>query len=138
MDSDDAKRLLDILIENAARILRAGFGVNSAESAFFSVIELMKTMPELKPYFLDHAAHTLGADDPGMLNKGRVPEELLELVAHELRWEEMQDLAEDRIHKRFGGDVNRALGDVSRRIIDANSRTWPDREFYSRYRAAGE
>lgn len=136
MDYHHEKRLLEILVGNVARILREGFGVNSAESALFSVVDLLRTgSPELKEHFLGLADATLAISDPGSLEEGIVPIELLELVVHELKWRELQGLAEKRVIEKFGGDLSRALGDVSRRIFDASSTDWLDREFYARYQS---
>ena len=48
MDSVSARKLLDIQIENALRILSAGFGVNHAEATFFDTIQLLREEITLK------------------------------------------------------------------------------------------
>jgi hypothetical protein len=136
VDIDCAKILIGILIENAARILRAGFGVNTAEHAFFAVIDLVREHPVLKQDLLDRVAITLRQSDPGLLNEGMVPRELIELVAHEMRWDELRELAEQRVRDKFRGDWSFAIGDISRGIVEAQSDSWEDRDFYQRYRAA--
>lgn len=133
MDYDSQKKLLDIMIENSARILRADFGVNSAEASFFSVVALLKGNPELKIYFISRCEHTFKLIEPSSLDEGVVPQELIELVAHEMRWEEIKNLSERRVCELFNGDWERACGDISRRIIDAFSDEWKDREFYKKY-----
>lgn len=134
MDINIGKKLLDILIEDSARILRAGFGVNYAESAFFSVKALLKENLELKTYFVDRVEYMLSLGDPGCLDDGIIPEELIELVAHEMQWDEMRILAKNRIRNSFNGDTSRAVGDISYRIIEALTDNWPDKEFYVHYR----
>lgn len=133
MDISYAEKLLDILIANSSRILRAGFGVNYAEPALFAVIDLLIENPSLKEYFLSRVLHTFCLDDPSSLRGGAVPVELIELVAHELRWDEIRIIAEDRIRKVFSGDYNLTVGDISQRIIEAFDDCWPDKEFYKHY-----
>jgi len=133
MDHSSSRRLLDILIENSARILRAGFGVNRAESTFFDVVDLLKENSSLKSYFLELVDYTFAKKDSGALDAGMVPRELIELVAHEVRWKEFLDLAESRIRKVFHGDGSLAVGDVAHGVIDAYKNDWRDREFYKRY-----
>lgn len=135
MDILYAEKLLDILIDNSSRILRAGFGINYAESALFAVIALLKENPSLKDYFLSLILQAFRVDDPGSLREGTVSVELIELVAHELRWDEIRLIAEDRVRKVFSGDYNRAIGDISKRIIEAFDDDWSDREFYKHYQS---
>lgn len=136
MDVDCAKILLGVLIENSARILRAGFGVNSAEHAFFAVIDLVSEHPALKPELLERIAIALQQSDPGLLNEGMLPRELIELIAHEMRWEEIHTLAEQRVRDKFHGDWSFAISDIAQHILKAESDDWEDREFYQRYHAA--
>ena len=56
MDSAFAKKLLDVLIDNALRILGAGFGVNWAESTFFDIVRLLQRESNLRGYFLERAS----------------------------------------------------------------------------------
>jgi len=133
MDTEKAEELLSILIENSARILRAGFGVNYAESTFFSVIDLLRKNNKLKNIFLDRVERALIEADPGLLNEGVLPQELIELVAHEMRWNEMKVIAEKRVQSFFRGDWSFAISDISQKIIDAQSENWPDQEFYLFY-----
>lgn len=136
MDIEYAKVLLGILIENSARILRAGFGVNSAEHAFFAVIDLIRQCAALKYDLLDRIAVTLRQNDAGLLNEGMVPQELIELITHEMNWDELRDLAEQRVHDKFHDNWAFAISDISRKIIDAQSENWDGRKFYERYRIA--
>ncbi len=133
MDTNNAKELLDILIENSLRILRAGFGVNAAESAFFDSIDLIRANPFLKAYFLEKVRLTFASSDPGRLDVGTVPRELIELAAHELQWYEFRHYADERIQKVFGGRLASAAGDIAAGVIDAYAQNWSDREFYKRY-----
>jgi hypothetical protein len=70
---------------------------------------------------------------PGRLDAGTVPIELIELVAHETRWPELQELAQQRIDKFFGGDATLAVGDVAHRLSEAYDDNWQDRDFYQHY-----
>lgn len=134
MDISFAVKLLDVLIENSSRVLAAGFGVNCAESSFFDVVTLLKQEDALKEPFLERARITLGRRAPEQLSPGAVPVELIELVAHEMRWRELLDLAEDRILKFFNGDPTLAIGDIACRLPEAYDDNWKDREFYKKYR----
>lgn len=134
MDVDFAKKLLDVLIDNSLRILAAGFGVNWAESSFFDTVRLLRQEPSVKDYFLERVRSTFAIPAPGRLDPGTVPTELIELVAHELRWPELQQMAVQRISNLFGGDVALAQGDIAGRLPDAYKDGWPDREFYERYK----
>jgi hypothetical protein len=136
MDASFATRLLDILIENSARILRAGFGVNHAEETFFEVIRLLQNERAVLPHLLDKIRDTLETRDPGLLEPGMVPQELIELIAHEFRWKELEVLAQKRIGRYFGGDASLAVGDVAHGISEALLDDWQDRELYSHYREA--
>ena len=133
MSVDCAKRLLDIQIENASRVITANFGLNQAEAIFFDVIRLLREESELKPYFLKKAADTFAMPDIGYLEVGMVPGELIELIAHELRWPELQELANKRIKDFFRGDRSVAAGDIANSITDAYSDDWQDRMFYRHY-----
>jgi uncharacterized protein YoaH (UPF0181 family) len=136
MDIDAAKEVLEIYIENGSRILRAGFGVNMAESSFFDVVLLLRHEPALRGLFIDKVRTAFEIRDLGDLAEGMVPKELIELVAHELRWDEFRSLADERIQKLFAGNRRLAIGDIASTIFDAYSDDWPDREFYERYRRA--
>lgn len=134
MDIESAKRLMDIMVENASRILRAGFGLNYAGSTLFEVVDLLRSNPSLKDEFLvrvEAAMKSLGAAN---LDAGALPRELIELVAHEMRWKEILEYAEDRVQARFYGDRSLAIGDIATSIVDAYKDDWPDREFYEHYR----
>ncbi len=133
MNVEFARALLDILLENALRILRAGFGVNQVESVFFEILDLLRTHLDLKTYFLEKVAVTLALPDSGGLEVGLIPRELIELAAHELQWEELRQLAYKRVHDVFRGDSELAVSDVSQAILEAFNADWPDREFYKRY-----
>lgn len=134
MDASFAKKLLDVLIENALRILAAGFGVNWAESSFFDVVRLLRQEEVLKGYFLERVRATFAMPAPGGLSPGTVPIELIELVAHELRWPELLELAQQRISTFFGGDAALAIGDIAHRLSEAYEDKWQDREFYEHYK----
>jgi hypothetical protein len=133
MHIDSAKILLNILIENSVRILAAGFGVNAAESSFFDVINLLRSEPTLRTHFLDKAALTFALPDSGILNADMPPQELIELVVHELKWDELQVLAHNRVKNVFSNDWVLAIADISQKVVDAKDASWADREFYSFY-----
>lgn len=126
-------RLLDVLVENAARILAQGFGVHWAESAFFDVVRLLRKNEALKEYFLLKVQATFALRAPDQLNAGAVPIELIVLIAHELRWPQIRELAHDRIDLFFNGNQSLAANDVEHRIIKAYEDDWADRVFYARY-----
>lgn len=138
MDLEFAKRLLDILIENSMRILVGGFGVNCAEVTFFEVVQLLKDDTRLRGYFLSRVKDTLDAPNPGALQIGLIPPELIELASHELRWPEFLELAKNRVIDRFDGDDALAVGDVATHIPEAFNDNWADREFYSRYQSRNQ
>lgn len=133
MNIEFARMLFDILVENALRIQRAGFGVNWVESVFFDILDLLRTHPALKGYFLEQVQTTLSLPDPGRLDAGMLPRELVELASHELRWEELRQIANDRIQSIFGGDSTAAVSDVAQAILDAFETNWSGREFYKHY-----
>jgi hypothetical protein len=133
MNSEWARKLLDLLVENSLRILRAGFGVNSVESVFFDIIGLLRSHPTLKPYYLERVRATLMLPDPGLLDAGMLPRELIELSAHELQWDELRHLANERIQRVFGNDSALAVGDIAQTVLGAFRSDWPDREFYRHY-----
>jgi hypothetical protein len=134
MRDDIFDKLLTILIDNSSRILLAGFGLGWAEATFFDIIRLLRQEDSLKSNFLSKVRSTFAISSLGGLTNGEVPAELIELVAHELRWPELLELAQQRIHERFGGDMDFAAGDVASRLFEAYKDDWEDREFYRRYR----
>lgn len=134
MDIDLSKELLDILIENSSRILVAGFGVNwAAESSFFNVVRLLQDEVHLREYFGQRVRETLSLRDPGV-ELGQVPIELIELVAHEFRWPELLEMAEQRVGMFYRGDARLAIGDRAGHIREAYNDDWENREFYDRYK----
>jgi hypothetical protein len=133
MELVHARKLLDIQIENARRILGAQFGVNHAEAIFFDIIRLLREDVLLKPYFLEKVEKSFAMPFIEDWNPGAVPRELIELVAHELRWTELLELANKRIQDRFKGDAAFAAGDIASRISLAFRDDWEDRDFYRHY-----
>ena len=133
MNIEFARTLLDILVENSLCILRAGFGVNWVESVFFDILDLLRTQPTLKAYFLERVKATLSLPDPGRLDAGMLPRELIELASHELRWEELRQIAKDRICGVFEGDSTMAVSDVAHSMLEAFEADWQGRELYKRY-----
>lgn len=133
MDVESSRKLLEILIDNASRILRAQFGVDRAEATFFDIIELLREEPALREGFLVMVHKTLERRDPSGLGEGDVPRELTELAAHELRWPEFQTLAGERLQRVFRGDAALAINDVAHSIGETYRDDWEDREFYRRY-----
>lgn len=134
MDTAAAKQLLEILIENCRRIL-LHFGIGQAESTMFEVIELLRSEPELKVYFLEKVEFTFEERGGWGLEQGCVPRELIELAAHELQWGEFHSIAEKRLYRFFHGDRSLAASDIAIAISDAFRPEWEDRMFYRRYGA---
>jgi hypothetical protein len=132
MDIEYARILLGILIENSARILRAGFGVDRAEAALFAVLELLQEEPQLRRDFLEQVSATLDRQDPWGLEVDSVPRELIELAVHELRWSEFLKIADAKL-QGTGRDVSAAAERMAVAIRSAYAENWPDREFYRRY-----
>jgi hypothetical protein len=60
--------------------------------------------------------------------------ELIEIVAHELRWPDLVPLANERIAKFFHGNATLAIGDIAHRLSEAYDDNWKDRIFYSHYK----
>ena len=133
MNQEYSTRLLDLLIENGRRILGAGFGLNYAEGSLFDVINFLRQEGDLKDHFLQRAKAAFALREPNGLEPGSVPTELIELVAHELRWPEFRELSQERVNKFFGGDLRLARGDLAAHVLDAYSDDWKDRIFYKRY-----
>lgn len=133
MDEKFSRDLLDTLIENSSRVLVLGCGVGWAESAFFDVIKLLKQEQRLKKHFLKRVSAEFSLPAPGITPSG-ISTELIELVAHELKWPELLELAQQRIDTIFKGDKALAIGDVATRLASAYEDQWQDREFYERYR----
>ena len=110
-----------------------GFGVDRAESSFFDVVDLLREEESLKAHFLERVRTMLEKRDAGSLEPGSVPKELIQLVAHELRWREIESLSRRRVDLFFHGDPLLAVGDIACGISAAFDDDWEDREFYRRY-----
>jgi hypothetical protein len=133
MHVDCAKKLLEIYIENSIRILDSKFGVDRAESTMFDAIDLLRSYDELKPFFLRKVADSFSVRGHAFFDYDALPEELIELAAHELRWPEFLELADERIKNIFHGDKSLAMGDIATSIRDAYCDDWEDKMFYKRY-----
>lgn len=133
MDTKFGIRLLDVLVENCSRILAQGFGANWAESAFFDVVRLLRQNETLKEYFLLKVQATFALRTPDQPGAGAVPIELIELVAHELRWPQILELAHERIDTFFNGNSALAANDIELRLTKAYEENWPGRAFYEHY-----
>lgn len=129
-----AKKLMEIYIENSIKILDSNFGVDWAENNMFDAIGLLRSYSGLKGFFLEKVARSFMVLGHNPFDYDAVPKELIELVAHELRWPEFLDLADERIKKVFHGDRSLALGDIATSIRDAYQDDWEDREFYKHYK----
>lgn len=133
MDIKFAESLLDIYIQNVVKILDSNFGVDHAENTMFDAISLLSDYSELKPIFLKKVADTFAIRSRDAFDYNTIPEDFIELCAHELRWSELLELAEERVKTFFRGDITLAAGDVSSSIRDAYDDKWTDRMFYRRY-----
>jgi hypothetical protein len=136
IDFEAQKLLLKVLVGNAKRILEARFGVNAAETTFFEVVDMIGAEEKLKEVFLGMAGQTFTQPDGWGHSEDSAPLELIELVAHEFRWQEIIDLADKRVAQHFKGDRTLAIGDIAMRIRKAFNDDWEDREFYARYEIA--
>lgn len=121
-----------ILVENSSRILRAGFGVESAKSTLFDIVDLVRGDRDLESELIQLASKFLLSAEPGADETDVVPLELLELAAYELRLNELMDLAMNRVNKRFGGDMMAAAGDAAMRIMHAARDDWEGRDIFER------
>ncbi|MFK8017856.1 MAG: hypothetical protein AB8G17_20715 [Gammaproteobacteria bacterium] len=133
MENRRAFELLDILIGNAARILVAGFGCRGAEANLFGVLRVVRETPEAKGWLIARITRSMAKRDLAHQIDDYVPIELVELLAHEFRWEELKEIAQRRVENLFDGDWIGARGDIASDIVDAMSEDWSDREFYSHY-----
>lgn len=133
LDLRSAKKLLDILCGNANRIILAGFGIGPAESTFFEVVKLLRSHEDLKPYAIELISSVMASRNGGTTKDCRMPSELVELLAHEMKWGEFNDLAEERIQNLFGGDRELAISDLSFHVLEAVRDDWEDRHFYRKY-----
>ena len=135
MHLDSAKKLLDVLCENANRVIYGGFGIGPAESTFFEIVRLVRSHNDLKEYALEKVSAVMEGPNGGASENSEMPTELVELLAHEFRWPEFQSLAEQRIQDCFGGDRALAISDLSLHVLEAMQDDWEDRIFYQRYRS---
>ncbi len=131
MDLESAFGLLDILCENANRIIEPGYGLRAAESTFFEVVGLIRSNEQLKPYVLRKVSTVMKTRD--VASGVAMPSELVELLAHEFRWPEFKDLAEQRLQALFDGDRLLAMSDLSDHVILALQDNWECRTFYRHY-----
>jgi hypothetical protein len=133
MDIVYSKQLLNIHIENSNRILDSNFGVNHAEPTFFAIIKILRNTPELKSFFLEKVERFMCLPDPSGVHQDLPSQELIELISHELKWQELVALAYNRVNIRYKGDWSFAAGEISQSILDAMKTDWPDRMFYEKY-----
>jgi len=130
MDSVYAMRLLDTMISNISRVLSAGYGADRTAGATLDVARLLREEAILKGYFLSAVAETLADPDPSGLGPKQVPRELTEYVSYHLGWNELPELAINRISAIFHGDALLASSDVATSIIRAHAGDWLDRELF--------
>ncbi|MDR1163120.1 MAG: hypothetical protein LBM17_04690, partial [Candidatus Accumulibacter sp.] len=105
MDIRYAEKLLDIYINNLINILDSNFGVDRAESTMFDAIALLRDYGELKPVFLKKVADTFATCGREGFDSDTIPEDFIELCAHELRWPEFLELAKKRVETFFHDDI---------------------------------
>ena len=129
MDTQYARKLLDIYIENTWRIFHGRFGCDRAETAMFAAIDFVREEEGLRPYFLQRVRETLSDSDGWGAGAGGMPRELILLAIHELRWPEFHQLIEMR-RAQFPHDL------LFHSLLAAFEPDWEDREFYQHYSVA--
>ena len=97
------------------------------------MVRLLRQNDELKDYFLLKVQATFALRTPEILTPNTVPIELIELVAHELRWPQILELAHSRIDTFFNGNESLAANDIEHRLTRAYEDNWPNKIFYERY-----
>lgn len=120
------KSLFTILIENVARILEAGFGVESVESALFEILWVTSNYEDSKEVLLGLIEGEIPRKCTGEMGFGSIPLELLELLIHEYKWKEIIELVESSDSR----STTKMLADELR---EAMSDEWKGREMYRHY-----
>ena len=137
MDIKYAEQYGETLFDYAFDMLfkRETRGVNHAEFIFVRLSELIKEYEKLKPWFLKNVRSTLEGKWLDLATEikrpqGYVPEELIEYIAHVMKWSEFEEIALFELEKHKGDEIyliNRNLPSSILKALDSN---WEDREFY--------
>jgi len=130
MSLPDSEQFLVTLIESVRRFLDGNFGIGPSENTMFAAVDLLRSEPALRKMLSQRIVKCLKPFCEGTADV--IPLELIELIAHELRWEEIREAAVHRANVMFGG-LHLALGDDSERVVEAFSDDWDGRMFYRRY-----
>ena len=137
MDIEYAEHYGETLLDYAFDMLfvRETSGVNHAEFIFIRFAEHLKEYENQKPWFLAKLKTTMESDWSNLTAdakrpQGFVPEELVEYIAHVMKWPEFEENALKELEKHRGDEIylnNRNLPSSILKALDSN---WEDREFY--------
>jgi len=116
-------------------MLRETCGVNHAEFIFVRTTEHLKEYPELKGWFIGKLKSTLENNwlNVGAETKrpnGYIPGELVEYIAHTMKWKELKEIALNELEKHKNNQVYLMDRNLPSSILEALENDWEDIEFY--------
>ena len=137
MDIEYAEGYGETLLDYAFDMLfkRETCGVNHAEFIFVRLSDLLKEYEKLKPWFLKKVRSTLEGNWSNRAAeikrpKDYAPEELVEYIAHVMKWSEFKEMALSELEKHKGNKIYLMNRNLPSSILEALDENWEDREFY--------
>ena len=114
---------------------RSTCGVNHAEFIFVRLAKHLDEHPALKGWFLSNVDSTFSGNWFNLARettrpKGFVPSELVEYIAHVMRWPELREMAECELLKRQDDQIYLMSRNLPSSILEALEDEWEDIDFY--------
>ncbi len=137
MDIEYAEQYGETLLDYAFDMLflRETCGVNHAEFIFIRLAEFLEEFKDLKPWFLENLRGTMDGSWPNLATQTKrphcyLPEELVEYIAHVMKWPEFKEIALNELEKHKGDEIYLINRNLPTSILEALDSNWEDKEFY--------
>ena len=137
MDIEYAEQYGETLLDYAFDMLfvRETCGVNHAEFIFVRLSDLLKEHDKLKPWFLKKLNGTIEGKWSNLAvevkrPQGYMPSELVEYIAHVMKWPEFKEISLNELEKHKGDEIYMINRNLPGSILEALESNWEDRYFY--------
>lgn len=131
---------LEALLDEAFQILFVKqMGLNHAEPVFIRILDLLRTDPDAKTWFMEQMTNEVTLDCPivpaGTMDRPKnfIDDDLICYIAHATKWDGFTKAVS--IKKSTETYANKLLGnrDIADLVEDALSDNWEDRDFYQSF-----